>query len=74
MYAVQKNIPMPRKEEMRGRPKGALRLTIESLKVGDSFLVESDSKRSAAGPIARACNVTIVTAQTDYGFRVWRKA
>lgn len=70
MYTIDKNIPLP---TYRGlKPKGPLRLTMEQMEVGDSFVVEAISKRGSAYGTARAMGIKIRTMVEVNSLRIWR--
>jgi hypothetical protein len=73
MFKIEKNIPIYSNGGKGGRKKGALYLTLESLEVGDSFLIPL-GKRSHANHLAKLLNIKTVTRLTDDReiIRVWR--
>lgn len=70
-YEMEKNIPLP-EYAGRGRGKGELRLAVEKMEVGDSFLVEAH-KRSPLPKMAQVLGIGLTTRkESDDLYRVWR--
>ena len=70
-YEIEKNIPLP-EYAGRGRSKGELRLAVESMEVGDSFLVVKD-KRTPLPKMAQVLGIGLTTRKEgDDLYRVWR--
>jgi hypothetical protein len=68
-YEIVNNVPLP--DESRGRTKGEVRLTIERMEVGDSFLLES-KRRFAVNKIAQVLGISLTTRREGDLYRVWR--
>jgi hypothetical protein len=69
-YQIVKNIPLP-EYAGRGRGKGELRLAVEKMEVGDSFLVEAH-KRSPLPKMAQVLDIGLTTRKEGDLYRVWR--
>ena len=69
-YEIEKNIPLPDLIG-KGRAKGEVRLTIERMEVGDSFLLES-KRRLAVNKIAQVLGIGLTTRKKGDFYRVWR--
>tara|TARA_B100000900_G_scaffold324482_1_gene284155 strand:- start:373 stop:594 length:222 start_codon:yes stop_codon:yes gene_type:complete len=72
MFEIEKNIPIP---ERGADKKGELRLTLEKMEVGDSFVIP-DSLRGNTYAAARAVKIKIAMKTIDLmtrDTRVWRK-
>ena len=70
VYEMEKNIPLP-EYAGRGRSKGELRLAVERMEIGDSFLVEAH-KRSPLPKMAQVLNIGLTTRKEGDLCRVWR--
>ena len=70
VYEMEKNIPLP-EYAGRGRSKGELRLAVERMEIGDSFLVEAH-KRSPLPKMAQVLNIGLTTRKEGDLYRVWR--
>jgi hypothetical protein len=72
MFAVEKNIPIPKRGADK---KGELRLTLENMEVGDSIVVPN-SLRNAAHSAAKKAKIKVamrtINSETRDA-RVWRK-
>tara|TARA_R100001480_G_scaffold9626_2_gene18007 strand:+ start:1099 stop:1320 length:222 start_codon:yes stop_codon:yes gene_type:complete len=72
MFEIEKNIPIP---ERGADKKGELRLTLEKMEIGDSFVIP-DSLRGNTYAAARAVKIKIAMKTIDLmtrDTRVWRK-
>ena len=72
MFEIEKNVPIP---ERGADKKGELRLTLEKMEVGDSFVIP-DSLRGNTYAAARAVKIKIAMKTIDLmtrDTRVWRK-
>lgn len=72
MFTIEKNVPIPNK---RGGDKKDLRLTMEKLEVGDSFLITERRHRQQVHQVAQAIGIKYATRTIckDSGqIRVWR--
>jgi hypothetical protein len=73
-YTIEEGIPVPEKISRAIPPKSAVRLTMEALQPGQSFLidqaVEYDRARAAATAIPDGSYVT--RKIPGQGWRVWR--
>jgi len=72
MFEIEKNIPIP---NTRGGHKKELRLAMEKLEVGDSFLITETRHRQQVHQIAQAIGIKYAsrTVCKDSGhIRVWR--
>lgn len=67
-YLIEQGIPVPN----NGSRKGALRMTLEKLQVGESFVVPSKGERSHAITSAGLVGIKVKTASIKYGYRIWR--
>ena len=66
MYKIDKDVPMPKYRSMMGQ-------TLQALKVGDSFVVESKSEMVNARSTAVKAKIRIrVRTQDDGTYRIWR--
>lgn len=70
-YAVEKNVPIPYSRHT-GRPKGRLRLAIESMDVGDSLRVDDASRGRLIGIGNILKPKKFVTRADGDAFRIWR--
>ena len=71
MFNIEKGVPVPYLDP-RGREKGELRLTMEKLEVGDSFIV-TEKLRSQVPNIARLMKIGYKTRRVgEDAVRVWR--
>ena len=70
VYEMEKNIPLP-EYAGRGRSKGELRLAVERMEIGDSFLVEAH-KRSPLPKMAQVLDIGLTTRKEGNLYRVWR--
>ena len=70
VYEMEKNIPLP-EYAGRGRRKGELRLAVESMEVGDSFLVEAH-KRSPLPKMSQVLGIGLTTRKEGDLYRVLR--
>ena len=72
MFEIEKNVPIP---ERGADKKGELRLTLEKMEIGDSFVIP-DSLRGNTYAAARAVKIKIAMKTIDLmtrDTRVWRK-
>jgi hypothetical protein len=71
-YRIEKNVPLP---EGRRPIKSELRLSLESMKVGDSILIPRTEvcKADAAFNALRALGKRFSTRAIDEGIRIWRR-
>lgn len=72
MFTIEKNVPIP---NTRGGGKKELRLTMEKLEVGDSFLITERRHRQQVHQVAQAIGIKYATRTIckDSGeIRVWR--
>ena len=72
MFEIEKNVPIPAKH---GGHKKELRLTMEKLEVGDSFLITEARHRQQVHQVAQAVGIKYLTRTIckDSGqIRVWR--
>ena len=69
-YEIEEGIPAP--TNAAGKPKGRLRLTLETLQIGESFVVPSKGERGHATTSARSIGIKVRTASVSHGYRVWR--
>lgn len=75
MATIEKNIPIPASRQLPVKPKSQLRLDLESLDVGDSFVAQSDSQRHIGGCIATCSKATgkrFVQRKIGDIVRIWR--
>ena len=71
MFNIEKGIPLPTNDS-RGRKKGQLRLTLESMEVGDSFIIQQ-KHRCQIPQISRLISIKCRTRMVgDDEVRVWR--
>jgi hypothetical protein len=71
MFNIEKGVPVPYLDP-RGREKGELRLTMEKLEVGDSFIV-TEKLRCQVPNIARLMKIGYKTRRVgEDAVRVWR--
>ena len=70
VYEIVNNVPLPDLIG-RGRAKGEVRLTIERMEVGDSFLLE-DKRRLGVNKIAQILGISLTTRREGDLYRVWR--
>lgn len=74
MATIEKGIPIPASRQLHVKPKSQLRLDLESLDVGDSF-VESKKQRIIGGCIAACSKATgkrFVQRKIGDIVRIWR--
>ena len=72
VYEMEKNIPLPEYAgNGKGRAKGELRLAVEKMEVGDSFLVVKN-KRSPLPKMAQVLDIGLTTRKEGDLYRVWR--
>lgn len=72
MFVIEKNVPIPEKTTRVGK-KGAFRSTIESMEIGDSFVVKDVPKNYYN--IQKLTGVKLIKNQNNDGtVRIWRKA
>lgn len=69
-YEIVNNVPLPDLIG-RGRAKGEVRLTIERMEVGDSFLLEG-KRRLGVNKIAQILGISLTTRREGDLYRVWR--
>ncbi len=69
-YEIEQGIPIPNHGSRR--PKGALRMTLEKLQIGESFVVPSKGDRSHATSCGKSIGIKVKTASLSHGYRVWR--
>lgn len=69
-YEIVNNVPLPDLIG-RGRAKGEVRLTIERMEVGDSFLLEG-KRRLGVNKIAQILGIGLTTRREGDLYRVWR--
>ena len=72
VYEMEKNIPLPEHAgNGKGRAKGELRLAVEKMEIGDSFLVVKN-KRSPLPKMAQVLDIGLTTRKEGDLYRVWR--
>jgi|TARA_R110001632_G_scaffold60747_1_gene147078 hypothetical protein len=69
LYKVEQGIPVPTSTT---KPKGRLRMTLETLQIGESFVVPSKGERGHATTSAKAAGIKVKTASISHGYRIWR--
>ena len=72
MFTIEKNVPIP---NTRGGHKKELRLTMEKLEVGDSFLITEKRHRQQVHQVAEAIGIKYATrtvCKESGDIRVWR--
>ena len=71
-YLIEKNIPIPTKPSKAGRKKGALRIALEAMEIGDSIVVDS-TKLTVTRSTMYQLNLKARTREaSDTTTRVWR--
>jgi len=74
MFEIEKNIPIPCGVG-KGRAKGALRIAMEQMEVGDSIVVSEKNSRQVIHQIASAIGIKYTTrtiCKKENKVRVWR--
>ena len=68
---IEKGIPLPNPDSSR-RPKGPVRIAMETMEVGDSFVTDSRN-RKMVGSTAVLINRRFATRKIgDNQYRIWR--
>lgn len=70
LYKVEQGIPVPTSTT---KPKGRMRMTLEALQIGESFVVPSKTERGHSTTSAAAVGIKVRTASIGlHGYRIWR--
>ncbi len=76
MYLIESNIPIPERPKLSG-PGRTIVYPVDSMKVGDSFLVPDKTQKQIGGTIygrAKKNGFKLAVRKVGTGTRVWRVA